>query len=95
MATAVVSGRIDEVVKRRADAVIQDAGLTTGEVIRMVWEGIAATKTLPVQVEVEDEHARKTRVLRELRELVDSAPSPSLVDMTDEQIKEMMIERYV
>ena len=47
MATAVVSGRVDEQVKARAEAFIRAAGLSTGDVIRVVWEHIARTGEVP------------------------------------------------
>lgn len=43
MATAIVSGRVDEAVKERAGAYIHAAGLTVGDVINKLWEYIAAT----------------------------------------------------
>ena len=43
MATAIVSGRVDEAVKERAGAYIHAAGLTVGDVINRLWEYIAAT----------------------------------------------------
>ena len=96
MATAVVSGRIDESVKRKADAVIRDAGLTTGEVIRRVWKNIALTKTIPAEPVVEDERARKARVLREFRELVESFPpiNPEYADMSYKEILAQRVDDY-
>ena len=47
MATAVVSGRVDEQVKARVDSFIRAAGLSTGDVIRAVWERIAQTGEVP------------------------------------------------
>ena len=38
MATAVISGRVDEQVRESAERYIQAAGLTVADVIRTVWE---------------------------------------------------------
>lgn len=47
MATEVVSGRVDEKVRQRADAYIRAAGSTPAEVIKVVWENIARTGEVP------------------------------------------------
>ena len=47
MATALVAGRVSEDVKERADFFIRRAGLTTSEVVRIVWENIARTGEVP------------------------------------------------
>ncbi len=47
MTTAIVSGRVDEAVKKRAGAYIRAAGLTAGDVIKAVWESIANTGEVP------------------------------------------------
>lgn len=59
MATTIVSARIDESVKERAGAFIQAAGLTTGDVIKAVWERIAKTGEVPMpdQVTQDEESA--------------------------------------
>ena len=49
MATAVVSGRVDEKVRQRADAYIRAAGSTPAEVIKVVWENIARTGEVPTE----------------------------------------------
>lgn len=47
MATTVISGRVEECVKARADVFILAAGLSAGDVIRAVWEHIAQTGEVP------------------------------------------------
>lgn len=44
---ALVSGRVDRSVKDRADFYIRKSGLTTSEVIRIVWANIAETGRVP------------------------------------------------
>lgn len=47
MSSVLVAGRVDEDIARRAGALIDRSGLTTSEVIRLVWGNIAATGQLP------------------------------------------------
>ena len=54
MATAIISGRVEESVKERAGAYIRAAGLTVGDVIKLVWENIAQTGELPQPVSQSD-----------------------------------------
>ena len=96
MATAVVSGRIDAALKRKAEVIIEEAGSTPGEVIKNVWANIVATGQIPQSPEEIDEQARKAQVLDELWELVHSLPPcPNVAKMSDDDIKEMMMMRYV
>lgn len=96
MGTAVVSGRVDEAVKRKADAVIRRYGCTTNDVIKNVWQSIAQTQELPDMHMVEDERAAAARAMRELREFTDSLqPCPVLATLSDDDVKEMMKARRV
>lgn len=47
MQTAVVSGRVDQTIKERADRVIRASGLTVADVIKAMWFSIAQTGELP------------------------------------------------
>lgn len=96
MATAVVSGRVDVVVKRAADAIISARGLTPADVIKAVWERIAATGEVPGSPEyVDEDRERSRRLLAELKELSESLePSDWLVNLTDEEMKEMVASKY-
>lgn len=96
MATAVVSGRVDVVVKRAADAIISARGLTPADVIKAAWERIAATGEVPGSPEyVDEDRERSRRLLAELKELSESLePSDWLVNLTDEEMKEMVASKY-
>lgn len=93
MATVVVSGRVDEEVRRRADRVIERAGSTPGDVIRTVWETIAATGKLPVSQEQEDEFKRKRKAFKEFLDFVNSLPpAPDWFStMTDRDLQDMRV----
>lgn len=96
MATAIVSGRIDVRTRDRAGAFIRRAGTTPGEVIRIVWENIAATGQIPEEVsEVQDAAACES--LQEFFDFCDSLdwsdPEYEWVDeATDEQVKDFIAE---
>ncbi len=47
VATSVVSGRVDEKIRHRADAAIRNAGLTPNLVIQGIWRSIAETGEIP------------------------------------------------
>lgn len=91
MATAVISGRVDERVKARAELFIHAAGLSAGDVIRMVWEHIAQTGEIPALEGASDADDPLTR-LGELRAAFGS--SEELVSLTDAQMREMIAGRY-
>lgn len=91
MATAVVSGRVDEQVRVRADAYIRAAGSTPGDVIRAVWENIARTGEVPEAGEEREEPDALER-LRALRPVFGA--SDWLVNLTDEQMRDMIASRY-
>ena len=47
MATAVVSGRVDEAIRQRADVAMRKAGLKPTDVIQGVWATMAKTGEVP------------------------------------------------
>ncbi len=59
MPTVVVSGRVDEDVKLRADAVLRAAGSSVARVINDVWRSIAESGELPAATGFKDEQAEK------------------------------------
>lgn len=95
MATAVVSGRVDERIKSRADAFIRAAGLSSGDVIRIVWERIAQTGEVPDALHSGQEPATADDPLERLGELRTTfGASEELVNLTDSQMREMIASRY-
>ena len=91
--TAVVSGRVDEQVKRAADAYISRSGLTNAEVISAVWNDIARTGRIPVAVHG-DAKSRKAEAAARLSDLRDHMPrGTALASMTDEEIAEELHTR--
>ena len=92
MATAVVSGRVDEKIRHRADAYIRAAGSTPAEVIKVVWENIARTGEVPEVVPVEEPRGAWERFM-EFRESLPKA-EPWLVNLTKEQMRDMIAGRH-
>lgn len=93
MATAVVSGRVDERIKERADAYLRAAGLQAGDVIRQVWERIARTGEIPV------DEGREAAVEEDpfegfMRFRADLPEATWLKTMTKEDLRDMIAGRY-
>ena len=97
MATAIVSGRVDEVVKERAGAYIKAAGLTAGDVINIVWTNIANTGNTPtIENAGAEESLDPFERFMTFRETFNSAPiDERYASMTDEEIlMEHLVEKY-
>ena len=92
MATEVVSGRVDEKVRQRADAYIRAAGSTPAEVIKVVWENIARTGEVPTGEPAKELRGTWKRFM-EFRESLSDA-EPWLVNLTKEQMRDMIASRY-
>lgn len=95
MATATVSASIDAQTKTIANAYIQKAGLTPNEVIRSLWEHIAATGEVPTSEKTdEDRERRRHEAFRRMEELSKTIPADTpLATMSDDEIKEMIRNR--
>ena len=95
MATAVISGRVDERVKARAEVFIRAAGLSAGDVIRMVWEHIAQTGEVPDAQDMAEGVSVAKDPLTRLGELrADFGASDELVNLNDSQMREMIASRH-
>lgn len=91
MGTILVAGRVEESSKAAADAVIRRAGLTSSDVIRVVWDNIATTGRIP---EPERGAADADEVLARLDRLRAATPrSPRLESMTPQGVKDELATR--
>ena len=97
MPTAVVSGRIDEDVKRRADVIIRSAGSSAGRVINDVWHSIAETGELPKSPARTQETQSKRIAFDSFMEWFASLPAQNdaYASFSDEEILAMRIDDYV
>ena len=95
MATVVVSGRIDEQVKARAEAIIRAAGLSPGNVIRVVWKRVAQTGEIPDVGDGAERLDASRNPLERLGELRASfGACEDLVSLDDDQMRDMIASRY-
>lgn len=96
MASSVVSGRVDERVRLRADAVIRKAGLTPTEIIQNVWRSIADTGEIPAEVRPTQASQAEVGALDRLDGFLASLPSPNpdFSEMSDDDILAMKVLDY-
>lgn len=94
MATAVVSGRVDEEIKREVDRIIEREGTTTGDVIKQVWTNIYLTGQLPSIEESEAVFREKRQRFKAFMDFVHSAPpAPDwFINLTDKEMNDMIAE---
>lgn len=98
MATAIISGRVEESVKERASAYIHAAGFTFADIVKTVIENIAKTGEIPTSVQ--DQTVSDGDPFEAFISFCDSLPTSNAfpVDMTDEQMRatitEMLEEKY-
>lgn len=92
MATAIVSGRVNEAVKERAGAYIHAAGLTVGDVINRVWEYIAATGNATGFIEkaVAEQPPSFERFLQLRDELAAINGGTGIPEMSSDELKEYL-----
>lgn len=96
MPTVVISGRVDEDVKVRADAVIRAAGSSVARVISDVWQTIAETGEVPVSPAVADEQAERRAAFESFMEWFDALPpqNEAFAHMTDDEILAGRVDDY-
>jgi len=96
MATQVVSARVDEATKRKADAVIKANNTTPNDVIKQLWETIASTGTIPLDSGTEQQKFDEQRKFQEFVAFLDTAPepNPAFAHMNDEEILATRVDDY-
>ena len=96
MPTVVVSGRVDEDVKLRADAVIRAAGSSVARVINDVWHSIAESGELPAAPGFKDEQDEKRAAFESFMEWFDDLPpqKEAFARMTDDEILAGRVDDY-
>lgn len=97
MPTAVVSGRIDEELKRRADVIIRSAGSSVGNVINDVWRSIVETGQLPKTESQIGETESKQCTFNSFLEWFNELPpqNPTYASMTDDEILALKVDDCV
>lgn len=85
---ATLNIRIDATLKQRGNAVLQAAGLGPSDIVRALWEEMAATRRVPefsTQREQQDEERR--RVKADILAFA-THPKTRYSTMTDEELRE-------
>lgn len=97
MTTTVVSGRVEEDVKRRVDAIIRAAGSSVTKVISDVWYNIATTGQLPVTAVVEDDQDAQRKSFESfLRWFAELPPqNEEYAHVSDEEILSCRVSEHV
>ena len=94
MATSVVSGRVDDAIRARADAVIRAAGYSVADVIRIVWENIARTGVVPA-VDGATQDSSAPDPWDEFMAFRAALPeSQWLATLSDQEMKDVVASRY-
>ena len=96
MATVVVSGRIDEELKRRADMIIRREGSSVGNVINDVWQSIVETGHVPqTNSQLKEKEAQQAK-FNAFLDWFNALPSqnPAYANMTDDEILAMRVSDH-
>ena len=93
MASAVVSGRVDETIRQRADVVLRKAGLKPTDVIQAVWAAMAKTGEVPEFMRMSATTLAKQDAMDALNSFLGSLPpvNRELAGMSDDDILAMKV----
>ncbi len=96
MSTAVVSGRVDDLVRQKADAVLRKANLTPSDVIQNVWGTIAQTGEVPIAAQSRPSDDCGNNAFANFEKFLVSLPpvNPAYADWEDEDILELRVRDY-
>lgn len=91
MPTAVVTGRVEVSDKLKVEECLERAGMSSSDLIRLVWHNVAATGRLPKPVAAD---RRRSGLYEEMLALRSETPtSPYLRELTPEGLKEALGDR--
>ena len=97
MTTAVVSGRVDEAVRQRADVVMRKAGLKPTDIIQNVWAFMARTGEVPEIAQPASTADDKQDALARLDGFLSSLPqaNPAYAGWSDDDILALKVHDHV
>lgn len=97
MATGTVGATVDATTKAIAAAYIRKAGTTPNQIIRSLWEHIAATGEIPsYDDQAVSERERRREAFDRMQRIVDSMPKGTpLATMTDDDLRRELEKRDV
>ena len=91
MPTAVVTGRVEVSDKLKVEECLERAGMSSSDLIKLVWHNIATTGRLP---KPETADRRRNGLYEEMLALRSETPtSPYLRELTPEGLKEALGDR--
>ena len=96
MATAVVSARVDETIRQKADAIMRKAGLTPSDVIQGVWSAMAQTGEIPEIARPVRDDAKGRTAMERLESFLGGLPpvNPAYAGLSDDEILATMVSDY-
>lgn len=96
MPTAVVSGRVDDAIRQRADIVMRKAGLTPTDVIQNVWAHMANMGEVPDAARPTATADGKQETLAHLNSFLSSLPpaNPAYAGWSDEDILALKVHDH-
>lgn len=88
MASAVISGRVDDGIRRKADVAMRKAGLKPSDIIQNAWALIADAGEVPEVLRSGAGGERGQAGIARLERFLDSLPpaNPAYADLTDDEI---------
>ena len=97
MATSVVSGRVDESVRQRADLVMRKAGLKPTDIIQGVWAFMARTGEIPDVVQPAGAADNSPDFLVLLNDFFQTLPpmNPAYAGLSDDDILSSKVRDHV
>lgn len=95
MPTAIVSGRVDERVRQKADAALRKAGLTPTDVIQSVWNEIARSGDVP-DIARPKREAEESVALERLEQFLEQLPpvNPAYAGFSDDEILALRVQDH-
>lgn len=97
MSTTMLNVRIDETLKRRGDAVLREAGVSTSAAIRAFYQHIASTGALPDYMAHGSTNAERVRRIQAAKRIAALGTSPlsELGDAEfDKAVADLLDQRY-
>ena len=96
MPTAVVSGRVDEMARQKADIAMRKAGLTPTEVIQNVWSVMARTGEVPEIARPAPDKEKGKEAIKRLERLLELLPpvNPTYAHLSDDEILALKVREH-
>lgn len=97
MATAVVSGRVDEATRQRAEVAMRKAGVKPTDVIQAVWAAMAESGEVPDIARKRSAAPKEQDALRKLSQFLDALPAanPAYAGWSDDDILALKASDHV